>query len=127
MGLEIELLDSPIKLRVGDFQRDRLIVEAVGLFVALGCIRLLHEVGGILQVIYLLLLEELDLLVDRLELLGLAIVAFIAMAAYAAAVTEEALAGTDHIPCAIGFGEHHVGGVAGLASGLDVLFGEHRP
>ena len=48
------------------------------------------------------------------------------MAAHAAALPEQILAFADG-PAHIAADKHHVGSVACLASGFDVLFGEQRP
>ena len=58
---------------------------------------------------------------------GFAVVAFIAVAAHAAALAEEIFAFVDDFPLDIAAGQHHVGGVAVLASGFDVGFREQRP
>jgi len=60
----IELNDAQVEFAVGDFEGDGAIVEAIGVFVALRSVSLLHEVVGLLEVIFLFLIDELDLLGD---------------------------------------------------------------
>ena len=49
------------------------------------------------------------------------------MAAHAAALAEKVFAAVDGFKLHVAAGQHHVGGMAILASGLRVFFGEQRP
>ena len=50
----IDLLQAAINFAVRHAQSDRLIVEAVGFLVGLGSVGLLHQVGGLLEIVILL-------------------------------------------------------------------------
>ncbi len=119
----IELNDAQVKFAVGDFEGDGAIIEAIGVFVGLGGVGLLHEVVGLLEVIFLFLLDELDLLGDGEEVFGFFVVAFVAMAAHAAALTEEILALRESPANIIGH-QHHIRGVTVLATGFHISPGE---
>ncbi len=63
----------------------------------------------------------------RVQIFRFFVVALIAMAAHAAALAKEIFAVVDGLPLHVAAHQHHVGGVAGLASGLRVFFGKQRP
>ena len=121
--LEIELLQAPVHLAVGDSQGDRLVVQLVRFFVRLGGVGLLHQVGRLLDVLFLLRLNLLDLLADRLQIFRFLVVALVAMAAHAAALTEQIFAVVDGLQPHIAADQHHVGGVAGLAARFEFSLG----
>ena len=108
-------------------QIDGLRVQLVGFVVRLGGVGLLHQVRGLLYVFFLLGFNLLDLLADRVQIFGLLVVALVAMAAHAAALTEQILAVVDGLELHVAAGQHHVGGVAGLAARLRIFFGIQRP
>ena len=94
--------------------------------VGLGLVGLGHEVTGLLQIVFLALIEQLDFLADGEKVLGFLVVAFVAMAPDAAALAEQVLALADHPADVIRY-ENHVGRVANLAASFVVLRGEDRP
>ena len=123
---KVDLLQPAIDPAVGDAKAHRLIIQPIGFVIALGGIGLLHHVSGLLGIVEPLRFERLDLLVERLQLFGFFIVAFIAMAAHAAALAEEVFALADG-PAHLAADQHHVGGMAGLASGFEILLRVERP
>ena len=125
--LEIELLQAPVQLAVRHSQVDGLAVQAVGFFVRLGGVGLLHQVGGLLHVVFLLRFNLLDLLADRVQVFGLLVVSLVAMAAHAALLPEQIFAVVDGLPLHIAAGQHHVGRVAILATRLRIFLGKQRP
>ncbi len=124
--LEIELLDAAVELAVRYLERDGFVVQPVRFFIRLGGVRLLHQVGGLLDVFFPLLLELLDPLRHRSEFLRLAVISLVTMATNAAALAEQVLAFAER-PAHVSADEHHVGLVAGLAAGFHVGFAEERP
>ena len=94
--------------------------------VGLGLVGLGHEVTGLLQIVFLALIEQLDFLADGEKVLRFLVVAFVAMAPDAAALAEQVLALADHPADVIRY-ENHVGRVANLAASFVVLRGEDRP
>src|SRR5262249_46466218 len=102
------------------------LVQAVGFFVAGSGIGLLHHVSRLLQIVGFLSFELLDLLADVIQVLWLAIVAFIAMAADASTLAIKIFAFADR-PADVSADQNHVSGVASLASGFDILFGKQWP
>ena len=119
----IELNDAQVEFAVGDFEGYGAIVEAVGVFVGLCGVGLLHEVVGLLEVIFLFLIDELDLLGDGEEVFGFFVVAFVAMATHAAALTKEILALGERPAHIIGH-QHHIRGVTILAASFHISPGE---
>ena len=99
------------------------IVEAIGVFVGLGGVGLLHEVVGLLEVVFLFLINELDLLGDGEEIFRLFVVAFVAMAAHAAPLTEQIFA-LGEGPADIIVHQHHIRGMTGLAARFHISPGE---
>src|SRR6202011_4620134 len=94
--------------------------------ICLGGVGLLHQVVGLLEVVFFLLLNELDLLGDGEQVFGLFVVAFVAMATDAAALAEKILA-FRYSPADIVGNQNHVGGMAGLAAGFQISAWEQRP
>ena len=97
--LVIELLQTPVQLAVRNSQVHRLDVQTVRYLVRLGRIGLLHQVGSLLQIVFLLRLNLLDLLADRVQILGLFVISLVAMAAHATSLAEEVFAVVDGCHC----------------------------
>ncbi len=76
-----------------------------------------------LEVVFFLLLDELDLLRDGEQVFRFFVVAFVTMAAYAAALTVQILAFGESPAHIVGH-QHHIRRVAGLAAGFYISPGE---
>ena len=113
-------------VHVGDAEANSLVIQAICLFVGLGGIGLLLEVGRLFGVVSLFLLQLLDLLVESLQFFGFLVVALVAMTSHATALTEEVFAMADG-PAHLAGNQHHVGRMTGLAASLRVLLGKQRP
>ena len=61
---------------------------------------------------------------DCVQVVGLFVVTFIAMAAHAAFLPEEIFSVVDDFKLHVAAGQHHVGSVAILATGLRIFLGE---
>ena len=116
--LEIELLQTPVQLAVCHSQVDRLAIEPVGFFVGLRRIRLLHQIRSLFEIVSLLRFDLLDLLADRVQIFWLFVIALVAMATHAASLAEEVFAVVDGLPLHVAAGQHHVCGMAILATRL---------
>src|SRR5262249_10024993 len=126
LGSPIELNDTQVELAIGHFQSYRAIIQAIRFFVGLRSVGLLHQIVRLLKIVFLLLLDELDLLSDGEQVLGLFVIALIAMAAHAAALAKQILAFGEGPANVVGH-EYHVRGMAGLAAGFDVSAREQGP
>src|ERR1700756_994325 len=126
LGGSIELNYAQVELAVGDFERDGALVEAIGFRIGLGGVGLLPEIVGLLEVVFLFLFDELDLLGDRKQVFGFLVIAFVTMAAHAAALTEKILA-LGNSPADIVAHQHHIRGVTGLAAGFHIFPGKQWP
>ena len=126
MRLKIELLNASVDLAVRDFQPDSFVIQSVGFLVALSGVGLLHKVGRLLHIVLFLRLKLLELLINGLQVLGFFVVSLIAVAAVATSLAEQIFA-IANLPAHVAADQHHVGCVAGLASGFDVFLREERP
>ncbi len=124
--LPVELGDAAVSLAVSYLQRLGSVIQMCGFFVRFCGIGLLHQVSCLLDVLGLLPLQLLDLLVDRVQLLGFFVVPFIAMATDAAPLAKQVLARADGRAHVVAH-QHHVRGVAGLTPSLRVFVWEERP
>ncbi len=122
----VQLHDPQIQFAVRHPQRHRLVVQTVRFLIRLCRIGLLHQERGLLQVIFLLRLHLLDLLRDGVDIFRFLVVAFVSMAARASALPEKVLP-LGQRPAHIAAHQHHVSGVASLASCLDIRLRKHRP
>src|SRR5207249_10429599 len=85
-----------------------------------------HQVAGLLEVIFLLLIELLDLLGDGEQIFGFLVVAFETVTAHAAALAEKILAFADHPADVVG-NDDHIGGMANLTACFEVSTRKYRP
>ena len=127
MGLEIELLQPCVQLAIGYPEVDSLGIKLVGFVVRFGGIGLLHQVSRLLEIVFLLRFDLLDLLADGVQIFWLFVVSLISMAAVAATLAEKVLAGVDSFKLHVAAGQDHVRRMAALASCLGIFFRIHRP
>ena len=118
--------DAQVQFAVGDLQCDGAVVQPVGLVVALGRVGLLHQIVRLLEIVFLLLLDLLDLLCDGEQVFGFLVIAFVTVTAYAAPLAEKILAVAER-PTHVVADQHHVRGMAGLATSLHISLGEEGP
>src|ERR1700716_2584117 len=97
----------------------------IGFLVALSLVGLLHQIAGLLGIVLFLLLELLDLLCDGEEVFRFLVIAFVTVAAYAAALAEKIFAIAKR-PAHVVADQNHVRGVAGLAAGFPISPGAKR-
>ena len=126
LGGAVELDDAQVELAIGYLESDGAIVQAIGFIVGLGLVGLLHQVASLLEIVFLLLIELLDLLCNGEQVLGFLVVALVTMAPGAAALAEQILAFGER-PAHVVADENHVRGVANLTARLVVSRGEKRP
>ena len=126
LGRAVELHDAQIDFAVFDLERNRAFVEVIRFFVGLRLVGLCHEVVGLFEIVFLLLLEQLDLLTVGEQVFRLFVVTFVAMAANAPALAEQVFSLADN-PADVVDRQDHVCGVANLAAGFVVLRGKNRP
>ena len=127
VGLEIELLQPRLELAVGDSEVDSLGIKLVGFVVRFGGIGLLHQVSLLLQIVFLLRFNLLDLLPDGVQIFWLFVVPLISMAAIAATLAKKIFAGVDGFKLHIAAGQNHVRRMAALASRLGIFLRVHGP
>src|SRR5260370_15409373 len=126
LGGAVELHDAQVELAIGGLEGDGAVVQAIGLVVGLGLVRLLHQVAGLLEIVLLLLIELLDLLRDGEQIFGHFVVALVTMAPGAAALAEEIFAFGER-PADIVGDENHIRGVANLTARLIISRREKGP
>src|SRR5690348_6469313 len=119
-------MNLAVNLAVVHLQRLRLGVQKIGAGIVRRLVAFVGVLGGHLQIVNLLLFELLDLLVRAPEFLGLAVVALVLVAAHAAALFKQELTFADDL-AGVAADQHHVAGMAVLATRLDVFFWEQRP
>ena len=122
----VKLDNAQVELAVGDFEGHGAVVEAVGFVIRFRLVGLLHEIGGLFQVVFLLLLEEFDFLPNGKQILRFLVIAFVAMTAHASALAEEILAFAES-PADIIADQHYVRGVADLTARFEIAPREDGP
>src|SRR6267143_2675374 len=127
MRLKIQLLQAPVELAVGDSQGHSLVVHLVGLFVGRGRVGLLHQVGGLFDVLFLLCFDLLDLLADGVQIFRFFVVSLIAVAAHASLLPGVVFAIVEGLELHVIACQYHVGSVTVLAAGLGIFLGKQRP
>ena len=124
--LEIQLLDAPVNLAVRDFQRDGFSFSWLASSLLAAASACFIRSAACLRLSFFCCSSCLICWADVVQVLRLFVVALIAMAAHAALLPEQIFAFADR-PSHIAADQHHVGGMAGLAAGFDVLLGKQRP
>ena len=127
MRLKIELLQAPIDFAICHSQSDCFVIQPVGFFVALCGVGLLHQIRSLLGIVFLVGFELLELLADRVQVLGFFVIAVVAMTTVTAFLAEQIFAFVDDLELSFIGGQHHVSRVTGLASCFDVLLRKERP
>src|SRR5207245_1862739 len=125
--LKIKLLQTPVELAVGHAQGNGLVVQPVCFFIRRSCVGLLHQVRGLLGIFFFLGFKLLELLADGIQILGLFLIALVAMTSHTATLPEKALAVIDGSPRYVATGQHYVRGMTALATRLCVLLRIKRP
>ena len=126
LGGAVEQHDAQVELAVSDLQSHGAIVHAVGFVVGLGLVGLLHQLACLLEIVFLLLFELLDLLADGEQVFRFLVVALVAMATHTATLAEKIFAFAERPPDIVA-DEYHVRRVARLAARFHVSTGEERP
>ena len=125
--MKIQLLQAPVELAVGDSQGHCLVVHVVRFFVGRGRVGLLHEVGGLFDVLFLLCFDLLDLLADGVQIFRFFVVSLIAVAAHASLLPEEVFAIVEGLELHVIARQDHVGSVTVLAAALGIFLRKKRP